>query len=91
MIWFIPNALVKFQRWLYAYLKLGRLKLPSTKQSCSGWKDADFPILSSTNPPLPIEDKILYFQKRMDLIFFHSMDQVFLKRAPAHYAINGPE
>ncbi len=60
-------------------------RLPDSKKRCSGWIDYDKKIL---NGRLSLRDKVYYFKKRFELVFFRSMDRIFLESAPYHRAVN---
>ncbi len=88
MLWAIPNVAGRFTVWLYGRLRTGRYVLPMSQKRVSGWKDYDRAILEKG---LVLRDRVYYLRKRLDLTFFNSLDCVYVKTAPRHYAVNGPD
>lgn len=65
-----------------------RYTLPVSGLVFSGWKDYDRPVLTQT---LALEDKVFYLRKRLELIAFNSLDQIYLRSSPRHDVVNGPD
>ena len=65
-----------------------RFVLPDSRKNCSGWIDHDNRILRL---PLSIRDKAYYLEKRFNIVFFGPMDNIFLRSAPNHKAVNSPD
>lgn len=65
-----------------------RYEFPVSKQKFSGWKDYDKSVLKSN---LCLKDKAEYLRCRLDLVVFNSLNQVYLRSAPRHNAVNGSD
>lgn len=65
-----------------------RFTLPISKLGVGGWKDYDESVLKRTD--LTIEDKVAYLRCRLKMVVFDPLDNVFLRSAPHHSAVNGP-
>ena len=60
--------------------------LSESGKGCTGWIDYDQGVL----PTLSVKDRIEYVKHRFELVFFSSMEQIYLERSPHHNVVNGP-